>query len=174
MSVEYDIEKDTEIELPLVKMTKQDVLGALFVYTDNVDEMYKDALLKLQTWIINFAEEQVSPLRESGQFSEEEIEEIKKSSCVISPITMALYLHWLQMEEFIKQPDSKKEELLLQKFPDRFKARYKGNEACRNARETIPEDDDANDTEEESDLMNMSFAEFVRKLGTEIKNNKEK
>ena len=97
--------EDTAIDLPLVNIDKTDVLGALFVHTNNVGELYHDALLKLQTWILNFAEEQVAPLRESGCFTEDEVEQIKKRICVISPITLTLYLHWLQMDEFSKLPD---------------------------------------------------------------------
>ena len=85
---------DAEIELPLVKLSKEDVYGALFVHTGDAKDLYKDALLKFQTWIVNFSEEQVKPLRESGCFTEDEIEQIKKKSCVISPITLTLYIHY--------------------------------------------------------------------------------
>ena len=164
---------DTDIDLPLVNIDKTDVLGALFVHTDNHNELYHDALLKFQTWIMNFAEEQISPLRESGQFTEEELEQIKRKCCVISPITLTLYLQWLQMEEFSKMPDSEKERILLEKLPDVFKARYKGNASCRNAREVMPDEgmseDENYDTAENKDKrMKMSFSEFLKDFGRRI------
>ena len=167
-------ECDAEIELPLVKLTKTDVLGALFVHIENEGESYKDALLKLQTWIINFAEEQVRPLRESGYFTDDEIEKIKKKSCVISPITLTLYIHYLQMESFVRMTDSEKEKYLLERIPDRFKARFKGNAACRNAREVMPEEEaeKAEDTNAENDseaIQRKSFAEFLQEFGEEVK-----
>lgn len=177
-TIEQPKEDDTDIELPLVKLTKSDVLGALFVHTGNVKELYRDALLKLQTWIINFAEEQVRPLRESGCFSDDEIETIKKKSCVISPITLTLYIHWLQMESFLKMTDSEKEKYLLEKIPDRFKARFKGNAACRNAREVMPEEEAESEAESQKDnekevRQRMSFVEFLRSFGAEVKRELE-
>ena len=153
--------EDTAIDLPLVNIDKTDVLGALFVHTNNVGELYHDALLKLQTWILNFAEEQVSPLRESGCFTEDEVEQIKKRICVISPITLTLYLHWLQMEEFAK-------------LPDQFKARYKGNAACRNAREVSADEElssiDSPDSAETKDkMLHMSFEEFLKEFGERMR-----
>ena len=164
---------DTAIDLPLVNIDKTDVLGALFVNTDNVGELYHDALLKLQTWVINFTEEQIAPLRDSGCFSDDELEKIRKNICVISPITLTLYLHWLQMEEFSKLPDSEKEKRLLEKLPDQFKARYKGNASCRNAREVSPDEEDDGDDDEESAegknrLMNMSFEDFLKVFGKQV------
>ena len=162
--------EDTAIDLPLVNIDKTDVLGALFVHTDNMDELYHDALLKLQTWIINFAEEQIAPLRDSGCFSEEELEQIKRQTCVISPITLTLYLHWLQMEEFSRLTDSEKEKRLLEKLPDQFKARYRGNAACRNAREVSPEEELAKEenpdsAESKEKRLHMFFAEFIEDFG---------
>ena len=166
---------DVEIELPLVKITKSDVLGALFVHTGDAKELYKDALLKLQTWIVNFAEEQVKPLRESGKFTDAEIDSIKKKTCVISPITLTLYIHWLQMEEFVKMSDSKKEKFLLEKIPDRFKARYRGNASCRNAREVTAEeeaakmDDETSNGSSAEEMRRISFVEFLKEFGAEIR-----
>lgn len=165
-------DKDTEIDLPLVHISKQDVLGAMFVYTDNVGEMYKDALLKLQTWIINFTEELIAPLRESNAFSEEELEKIHKRNCVVSPITVALYLHWLQREKFTALPNSEKEKHLLEGLPDQFKARYKGNASCRKAREVSPEEE--NEKEEilptlQNPQEGITFDEFLKELGKKIK-----
>lgn len=162
--------EDTVIDLPLVNIDKSDVLGALLVHTDRVEELYHDALLKLQTWIVNFAEEQIVPLRESGCFSEGELEQIKKQTCVISPITLTLYLHWLQMEDFSKLTDSEKEKRLLEKLPDQFKARYKGNAACRNAREVSPEDElskeeNPDSAESRERKLHLSFAEFIEDFG---------
>ena len=133
---------DDDFELPLVKCTKMDVFNALFVHHP-ADEPYKDGLLKLQTWILNFAEEQVKPLRESELFTEDQVEEIKKKYSVISPITLTLYTHWLQMEQFIKMTDSEKEKHMLERLPDRFKARFRGNAACRSAREETPDEEAA-------------------------------
>lgn len=166
--------EDTAIDLPLVNIDKTDVLGALFVHTNNVGELYHDALLKLQTWILNFAEEQVAPLRESGCFTEDEVEQIKKRICVISPITLTLYLHWLQMEEFSKLPDSEKEKMLLEKLPDQLKARYKGNAACRNAREVSADEElssiDSPDSAETKDkMLHMSFEEFLKDFGERMR-----
>lgn len=172
-SAQISAPHDTDIDLPLVNIDKTDVLGALFVHTDNQDELYHDALLKFQTWIMNFAEEQIAPLRDSGQFTDDEIEQIKKKCCVISPITLTLYLHWLQMEDFSKIPDAEKERILLEKVPDVFKARYKGNASCRNAREVTPDeelvaDDNPETAENKEKRMKMSFAEFIKDFGRRI------
>lgn len=169
-----DFLNDTAIDLPLVNLSKTDVLGALFVETDNPSEMYHDALLKLQTWVVNFSEEQVAPLRESGCFTDEEIEQIKKKACVISPITLTLYLHWLQMEKFLKLPDSEKEKILLEKLPDQFKARYKGNAACRNAREVSTDEefsgeDSQDNSETKRKNQNKTFAEFLKDFGMKVR-----
>ena len=167
-------DEDTSIDLPLVNIEKTDVLGALFVHTDNHQELYHDALLKLQTWIINFAEEQIVPLRDSNCFTEEEIDDIKKKMCVISPITLTLYLHWKQMEDFSRLPDSEKERILLEKIPDQFKARYKGNAACRNAREVSPDEELENEENPDSAenrhyKLEMTFNDFLKDLGKRIK-----
>lgn len=162
---------DDGFELPLVKITKEDVYGALFVHC-KTEEPYKDSLLEFQTWIMNFAEEQIRPLRETGEFTDGELEKIRQKVCVISPITLTLYLHWLQMEQFMKMPDSEKERYLLEKLPDRFKARFRGNASCRKAREVLPEEEKANTTEEEQDGQKnrrMSFAEFLKEFGEEVK-----
>ena len=166
--------EDTAIDLPLVNIDKRDVLGALFVHTDNIGELYHDALLKFQTWIMNFTEEQLSPLRESGCFTDEELDNIKKKICVISPLTLTMYLHWLQMEEFSKLTDSEKEKILLEKMPDIFKARYKGNASCRQAREISPDEEIENDdnlgtAENRDQIMKMSFEEFLKSFGEKIK-----
>ena len=171
------VSDDMAIDLPLVKLEKEDVYGALFVHTDNMDELYQDALRKLQIWIMNYAEEMVKPLRECGEFSEDEIEAIRKKSCVISPITLTLYLHWLQIESFSKMTDSEKERYLLEKIPDRFKARFKGNAACRNAREVPPEEEASNaESESEEEVLERkrkeSFEEFVKEFGEEVRKGK--
>ena len=139
-------------------------------------ETLRDGVLKIETWIMNFAEEQIAPLRESGELNEEEIDEIKKKMCVISPITLTLYTHWLQMESYIKMPDSEKEKELLKKVPDRFKARYRGNAANRQARETTPdeeiakeEDSNDNSAEEQKRRQSMTFNEFLKEFGEEVK-----
>ena len=142
--------EDTAIDLPLVNIDKTDVLGAMFVHTDNMDELYH-----------------VAPLRESGSFTEEEIEKIKKHICVISPITLTLYLHWRQMEDFSKLPDSEKERIFLGKLPDQFKARYKGNAGCRNAREVSPDEDIDKEEilktyEDKEKFRNMSLNDYLR------------
>lgn len=178
ISIPLPSAEDTNIDLPLVNIEKRDVLAALFVHTDNPHEMYHDALLKLQTWIMNFAEEQVAPLRDSEEFTEEEVEQIKRKSCVISPITLTLYLHWLQMEAFSKLPDSEKEKILLEKMPDMFKARYKGNAACRNAREVSPDEevcdvDNPNSIENIESKKKMSFEEFLIDFGKRVKAENE-
>ncbi|MBO6031833.1 MAG: hypothetical protein J6Q22_10370 [Prevotella sp.] len=163
---EFAAMEDTSIDLPLVNITKRDVLGALFVETDTL-ETFHDAILKLQTWIINFSEEQVTPLRESGCFTEEEIEVIKEKAKVISPITLTLYLQWLQMERFSQLSYSEKERMLLEKIPDRFKARYKGNISCRNAREISPEEEshvEDDIVEEENIKKHMTFKDFFISL----------
>lgn len=128
------ITDELNFQLPLRRMSQFDVCGVLFTLHP-VEELWKDAILKLQTWIINFAEEQVAPLRESGEFTDEEIEKIKANSAVISPITVALYSHYMQMEAFAKMSDAEKEKWLLQRLPDRLKARFKGNVSNRNARD---------------------------------------
>lgn len=165
---------EMEIELPLVNLSPTDVYGALFVHTSNQKELYRDALMKLQTWIMNYAEAVVKPLRDSGAFSEEYVEGIKKKSCVISPLTLTLYLHWLQMEQFCKKPDSEKERYFLQKIPDRFKSRYKGNAACRNAREVSPDEetaekDDIGRAENFELKRKMTFVEFLKEFGEVVK-----
>ena len=164
--------EDIEIDLPLVNIDKKDVLGALLVHGENGETM-KDSLMKLQTWVMTFADEQVAPLRESGCFTDEEMERIKNRACVISPITLTLYVHWLQMEAFQKLPDSEKERILLEKVPDQFKARYKGNASCRDAREVSPDEEDDGDDDEESAegknrLMNMSFEDFLKVFGNQV------
>lgn len=165
---------DAEIELPLVKLTKEDVYGALFVHSNSAKETFKDILLKLQTWVVNFAEEQVRPLRESGCFTDDEIEGIRRKACVISPITLTLYIQWVQMEYFLKLPDSAKERYLLEKMPDRFKARFRGNASSRNARELLPDEEMGSSKDEDSKearnrILKMSFAEFVKEMGEEIR-----
>ena len=167
-SLEID---DGEIELPLINITEGDVYGALLVHT-SYNETFNDSILKLQTWIMNFSEEQIAPLRDSGKFTDDELEDIKKKICVISPMTMALYIHWLQMESFIKLPDSEKEKILLEKIPDRFKARYKGNASNRQARE-VSSTEEAEKIVSESvcdkeDFYSETFHEYLKKLGAEI------
>jgi hypothetical protein len=168
---------DMDIELPLVKVSKEDVYGALFVHTNNMGELYHDSLMKLQTWIMTYAEDVVKPLRESGKFTDEYIDSLKRKTCVISPLTLTLYLHWLQMEQFSKMPDSQKEKILLEKLPDRFRARYKGNAACRNAREVSPDEetigeDGQSETEVVAHKRRMTFVEFLKEFGEEVKQNK--
>lgn len=169
---------DIAIELPLVNIRQEEVLGALFVITKNANELYKDALLKLQTWIMNYAEEMVKPLRDCDDATEDLIEAIKGKTCVISPITLALYIHRLQLDNFSKMTDSEKERYFLERLPDRFKARYKGNATCRFARETNPEEctinqDVSNNEYECHDLQGITFAEFLRVLGAQIQQEKK-
>ena len=167
--------EEIEIDLPLVRITEAEIYGELFVVTPS-SEPFKDSLLKLQTWIMNFAEEQVASLRESREFSEEEVESVKRKLCVISPMTLTLYIHWLQMETFIKLPDSEKERILLERIPDRFKARYKGNASCRQAREISSEEEldrdgmlSFDDAEALEKRRKMSFIEFLKSFGETIR-----
>lgn len=176
MSTAKEVQKsdDMDIELPLVKISREDVYGALFVHMNNMGELYHDALMKLQTWIMTYAEEVVKPLRESGKFTDAYIDSLKKKTCVISPLTLTLYLHWLQMEQFAKMTDSEKEKILLEKIPDRFRARYKGNASCRNAREVAQEEestDDGGQSEAEviSSRRHMSFVDFLKEFGEEVR-----
>lgn len=175
----FDELTKVEFDLPLVKITKEDVLGAMFVHMPN-NESYGDSICKLQVWIHNFAEEQIAPLKDSGQFTEKELETIKQKIRVISPITLTLYLHWYQMEQFAKMSNSAKERWLLEKIPDRFKARFKGNEACRNAREITAEEEAARNTsqvESDADSDNVgrgkSFVEFLQEFGAAVKKELE-
>lgn len=165
---------DMDIDLPLVKVSKEDVYGALFVHTNNMGELYHDALMKLQTWIMTYAEEVVKPLREFGKFTDAYIDSLKRKTCVISPLTLTLYLHWLQMEQFAKMTDSEKEKILLEKIPDRFRARYKGNASCRNAREVSQEEETTgeegqSETEVVAHKRQMTFVEFLKEFGEEVK-----
>ena len=161
-----------DIELPLVNMTAGDVYGALLVHTSH-NETFRDGILKLQTWIMNFSEEQIAPLRDSGKFTDQELEDMKRKVCVISPMTLALYIHWLQMESFIKMTDSEKEKILLDKIPDRFKARYKGNASNRQAREISAVEEAEKvvievDKENGSEPSKKSFKEFLKNFGEVI------
>ena len=105
----------------------------------------------MQTWILNYAEEQVAVLRENGVLSDEEIDKIKSSIAVISPITMTLYAHWVQKREMEKVPDAEKEKWLFNRIPDRFKARFKANEGNRKSREVTAEEL-AEESEAENEL----------------------
>jgi hypothetical protein len=175
MQTESREDTEYEIELPLVNVTEENVLDVI-MSCHNYSESLRDGILKIETWIMNFAEEQIAPLRESGCLSEDEIDEIKKKMCVISPITLTLYTHWCQMEMFIKMPDSEKEKELLNKAPDRFKARYKGNAANRQARETSTDEEIAkteevqvNNAEDLKKRQSMTFLEFLKEFGEEVK-----
>lgn len=166
--------EDTRIDLPLVNISHADVLGALFVHTDNLKDLYRKAIDKLQMFIVEFAKEQVAPLRESGCFTETELELYEKQACVISPLTLALYLHYLQMQVFARLPDSEKERLLLEKLPDQFKARYKGNAACRNAVEEAQREPEDTEVEEEPKGENGSLIDYLKSvIGPKIKALKE-
>lgn len=166
--------EDTAIDLPLVNISKTDVLGALFVHTDNSGDLYRKAIDKLQMFIVEFAKEQVAPLRESGCFTEAELELYEKKACVISPLTLALYLHYLQMQVFARLPDSEKERMLLEKLPDQFKARYKGNAACRNAVEEVQREPEDTEVEEDPKEENGSLIDFLKNvIGPKIKALKE-
>lgn len=171
MSEQYNTLDDTAIELPLVKISKHEVLGALMVHFPQ-SELYHDALTKLQTWILNFAEEQVQPLRECEMFTEEEIDDIKKKYCVISPLTLTLFLQYVQMEQFLKLSDSEKEAYLLHKMPERFRARFAGNIANRDARESDGEED-AETEDNSTDGQGQSLDEFLRVFGAEILEEKK-
>lgn len=163
--------EDFEIELPLVKVAREDVLGALFIYTRDSSELYKDALLKLQTWIINFAEEQVQSAYGDGEENEIARGELKKKIAVISPFTLALYFHWVQLELYAKMSGAEKENYIFEKIPDRFRARFKKNKACRNAREVSPEEETADGElrREEKNRWGLSFAEFLKEVGVQIR-----
>lgn len=168
-------EDKAEIDLPLKNVIEGDVYGALLVNGPS-NETFKDGILKLETWIMNFAEEQIAPLRECGEFTEDEIEAIKKKCCVISPLTLSLYCYWLQMEDYIKMPDSEKEKILLEKIPDRFKARFKGNAANRQAREITIEEETAKNEGGDDDnaeaikrKQSMTFVEFLKEFGKAVK-----
>ena len=168
-----DSSEDMAIEIPLVNIKKEDVYGALFVHMDS-NAHFSDALMDLQTWIMNYTEEVIQPLRESGRFTEEYIEDLKRKTCVISPLTLTLYLHCLQMDQFAKMSDSEKERVLLGKIPDRFRARYKSNAACRNARDVSPEEEnDAEGGQSESEVVankrRMSFVDFLKEFGEEVR-----
>lgn len=175
MQLEPRPEDNVEIELPLVKVTEKEVYETLLVNTP-FSESFKDGVLKLETWIMNFAEEQVAPLRDSAQFTENEIDAIKKKVCVISPITLTLYTHWLQMESFLRLPDSEKEKFLLGKMPNRFKARFKGNASNRQAREITADEEAAKDKGAQNDSADemkrrqgLSLMEFLKEFGNLIK-----
>jgi hypothetical protein len=140
-----------------------------------------DSILKLQTWVLNYAEEQVCCLRDMSGFAEEDVEAIKRKICVISPLTISLYVHWLQMESYIKMPYSEKERILLEKMPDRFRARYKGNVSCRQARELTEEeisaakgDETGEDVNADINRQRQSFEEFLKDFGETVKQALEK
>lgn len=143
-------EGEISVQLPLRRCTIEDVCGVLFPICPQED-LWDDALLKLQTWILNYAEEQVAVLRESGVLTDEEIDKIKSSIAVISPITMTLYAHWVQKSEMEKVPDAEKEKWLFNRIPDRFKARFKVNEGNRKSREVTAEEL-AEESEAENEL----------------------
>ena len=175
MQAEKKEDDDYEIELPLVNVTEENVLDVIMSCHD-LTESLRDGVLKIETWIMNFAEEQIAPLRDSGYLSEEEIDEIKKKMCVISPITLTLYTHWLQMESYIKLPDSEKEKELFKKVPDRFKARYKGNASNRQARDVTADEEIVKTEERHSDSaeelkrrQSMTFVDFLKEFGEEVK-----
>lgn len=170
------LEKNTDFEigLPMVNVKEENVLDVLITLHDS-SEPLKDGVLKIQTWIMNFAEEQIAPLRESGEFTEDEIDAIKRKMCVISPLTLSLYTHWFQMEQYIKMPDSEKERVLMEKMPDRFKARFRGNASNRQAREVATteeiqgeESGKESSAEQIKRMQNMTFVEFLKELGREL------
>lgn len=177
MQAEERKDNNYEIELPLVNATEENVLDVIMSCHD-YGESIRDGVLKIETWIMNFAEEKISHLRELGILSESEIEEIKKKMCVISPLTLTLYTQWIQMNAYIKMTDSENEKELLKKVPDRFKARYRGNASNRQARETTIEEECSNETtkldsdvEELKRRQSMTFNEFLKELGEEIKSS---
>lgn len=177
MQAEERRDNNYEIELPLVNATEENVLDVIMSCHD-YGESIRDGVLKIETWIMNFAEEKISHLRELGILSESEIEEIKKKMCVISPLTLTLYTQWIQMNAYIKMTDSENEKELLKKLPDRFKARYRGNAANRQARETTPDEESAkeedsndNSAEEQKRRQSMTFNEFLKEFGEEVKSS---
>mgnify|MGYP003289258493 CR=1 FL=1 len=173
-------QEDVSFDLPLVKITEADVIQTLLIHTPFTEKM-ADSILKLQTWVLNYAEEQVCCLRDMPGFVEEEVEAIKRKICVISPLTISLYVHWLQMEAYIKMPYSEKERILLEKMPDRFRARYKGNVSCRQARELTEEEISAAKGDETDEDINadinrqrQSFEEFLKDFGETVQQALEK
>lgn len=160
-------ESDFGIELPLIRCTAQDVCGALFPVMPAA-EPWKSIFFKLQTWIMNYAEEQIRPLAKAGIMTAEELERLKASVAVISPITVSLYVHCLQEEQFSSKSDMEKERWLLEKVPDRFKARFKGNLSCRNARELTEDEIAARESSTSESLVDerreISLFDVVKDL----------
>jgi hypothetical protein len=162
-------------DLPIIRVSEEDILGALFVYCPT-QEKIEDSVLKLQTWVLNYAEEKVAILRDIEQISDEEVEAIKNKICVISPLTLALYINWVQNRLDKNTLSSERERRFLKKMPDRFKARYKGNAACRQARELTEEELDqtkgdytGEDEEDKVKFQRMTFLEFLKVFGEIVK-----
>ena len=64
--------------------------------------------------------------------------------------------------------------MLLEKLPDQFKARYKGNAACRNAVEEVQREPEDTEVEEEPKEENGSLIDYLKRvIGPKIKALKE-
>ena len=125
---------EKDFHLPLRRVSVDDVCKVLFTLQPP-EEPWSKSIFFLESWISQFAEEQIETLKEYGEISDKELEKIRQNTAVISPITLPLYAMSKQFDQYAKMSDSYKEERLFEKWPDRLKARFKGNASNRNARD---------------------------------------
>lgn len=125
---------EKDFHLPLRRVSVDDICIVLFTLQPP-EEPWSKSIFFLESWISQYAEEQIETLKEYGEITEKELSQIRANTAVISPITLSLFAMAKQFDQYIKLSDSYKEERLFEKWPDRLKARFKGNASNRNARD---------------------------------------
>ena len=154
-----------EPSLPLRGITLQELRGALLV-NGNTEESLNDTLFSLENYICNLSKNMLLPLTQIDGVSEEDISRIETTITVISPFTLMMFFdnELQRTDDLGKIPYSKKESFLLERFPDKLRARYKRNIADRHARELTEDESDAGESDavtEETTSDNRAFGRIV-------------
>ena len=99
---------EKDFHLPLRRVSVDDVCRVLFTLQPP-EETWIKSIFFLESWISQFAEEQIESLKEYAETSEKEFEKIRVSTAVSSPITLSLYGVAQQFDQYAKLSDAYKE-----------------------------------------------------------------
>lgn len=121
------------MSLPLQDIEEIDLNGFLFVNFP-IGESMKRSLMKTEMRILSDVEDEIADIIKYKRWGEnfpyddpKEIDEYRKSRCVISPMTLWMSLSYDRRKEIEKWTPQRLEAEVMKLHPGRFKARFKEN-----------------------------------------------
>lgn len=168
------VNNNIDPSLPIVWMEPIDLNGFLFLNCPS-NKGLGDVLNDLEWWITTVwaieNRREYERLNETGKyhFTDEELDEIERDECVISPVTLWAYESDQHRQKigWDKKKPWEKERHILDLYPGRFAARYKQNKGYVNARKEKTKEELEDEQFEHMQELEKRHEEELKKIQEE-------